>query len=81
MIARSQGDLHSTDRNEKVEHSLKRIWNEYIYRKDKGIEDKQMTVGLNCCQNTHCEKTEQVKEFGNLVSMITIDAKCHIEIK
>ena len=68
MIARSQRGLHSTGRNEKVEHNLKRIWNEYIYQKDKGIEDKQLTVGLNCCQNKRCEKTEQVKEFGYLVS-------------
>jgi len=45
-IARSQGGLHSTGRTETVEHSLKRIWNEYIYQKDKGIEYKQMTVGL-----------------------------------
>jgi len=56
IVARSQGGLHSTGRNEKVEHCLKRIWNECIYQKDKGIEDKQMTVGLKCCQNTHCEK-------------------------
>jgi len=44
MIARSQGGLNSIGRNEKVEHSLKRIWNEYIYQKDKGIKDKQNTV-------------------------------------
>src|SRR6218665_804692 len=66
MIARSQGGLHSTGRNEKVEHSLKRIWNEFIFQKDKGIEDKQTKVGLHCCQTTHCRKTEQVKEFGYL---------------
>jgi len=41
----------------------------------------QTEVGLNCCQNTHCGKTEQVKEFCYLVSMITIYAKCHMEIK
>ena len=64
MTARSQGGLHSTGRNEKVEHSVKRIWNEYIYQIYKGIEDLQTKVGLNCCQNTHCGKTEQVKEFG-----------------
>ncbi len=62
-MARGQGGLHS---------SLKRIGNElYIYQENKGIEDKQTKVGLNCCQTTHCEKTEQVKEFGYLVSMIT----------
>src|SRR6218665_3669467 len=72
MIARSQGGLHSTGRNEKIEHSLKRIWNEYIYQKDKGIEDKQTKVCLNCCQNTHGGKTTQVKEFGYLVSMIRL---------
>jgi len=38
--------------------------NEYIYQKYKGIEDKQTKAGLNGCQNTHCEKTEQVKEFA-----------------
>jgi len=32
-----------------VAHSFKRIWNEYICQKDKGIEDKQTKVGLNCC--------------------------------
>jgi len=26
------------------------------------------------------ERTEQVKEFGYLVSMITTEAKCHMEI-
>jgi len=40
-----------------------------------------LKVGLNCCQNTLYGKTEQVKEFGYLVSMITSSAKCHMEIK
>ena len=44
----------STGNYEQVEHSLKRIWNEYIYQKDKGTDYKQTKVGLNCCQNTHC---------------------------
>ena len=32
-------------------------------------------------QYTLREKTEQFKEFGYLASMITTDAKCHMEIK
>ena len=36
---------------------------------------------LNCYQNTHCGKTEQVKKFGYLVSMITNDAKCTWRLK
>ena len=28
-----------TGNNEQLEHGLKRIWNEYIYQKDKDIED------------------------------------------
>ena len=49
-------------------------------KKDKSIEVKQTKVGLNCCQNKHCGKTEQVKEFGYLVSMITTDVKFHMAI-
>jgi len=42
-----------TGNNEQLEHGLKRIWNEYIYQKDKDIEDKNMKVGQNRCQNIH----------------------------
>jgi len=63
--------------------SLKRIWNENKYQKDKRIEDKQRKG--NYCQNTQLhigrKETEQVTEFSYLGSMITTDVKCHREIK
>jgi len=31
---------------------------------DKGIEDKQTKVGLNCCKTTHCGKTVQGKDLA-----------------
>ena len=70
MIVRSQGGLHSTGRKEKGENSLKRIWNEYIYQKDKDIEDKQNNDGRPklLSEYTLQKKTEQVKEFCYLVS-------------
>jgi len=58
------------------------MWNEYIYQKDKGIENKQTIVGLNCCQNTHCGKNRTGEGIWlSSEYLITTDAKCHMEIR
>src|SRR6218665_407967 len=53
-----------------------------FYQKEKGIEDKQTKIGPTpkLLSKYTAEKTEQVKKFRYLVSMITTDAKCHMEI-
>ena len=67
-MARSQGGVqaimnrHNTISNE---HELNNI-----FIKKTIIEDKQMKIGLNCCHNTR-KKSEKMKQFGYLVSMIT----------